>query len=204
MNPRGFVLILGAVAGAILSGALIGAPLAYADDTVVPPALPVAEPGLPGQPDGAPTISEFFPFGFGSYTLQDQPYAVGVDGTYDAHESLFTSLLGGFGQEQVFNSAGTAPPDGTTADFFTLLPNPIGGSSLLSNFSVSGPDGTADQFELFGPLINYFTTSAAGSTDAFGTSEFNAYYDSVADSITFSVYNAADGGFMAPIFTIPL
>jgi hypothetical protein len=196
--------LLAATAGALLSAALLGSPVASADDL----------PTLPVPPfDPLENYDYFNPIGtagaitnsVGGDSLYhfDQAYALS-DGSYevlDSHTALF--LPEPFyidDSQQVISSDGVAPAVGTVWDNSSVQIPSFGFSyALFDNSSLTTPDGTVDSFIVpNSDWANIYYQGPAGTIDYlvhdFGTPDvsYTPIFDIPAAGDTAASINPAD------------
>ena len=176
-NIARFAFITGAVAGAVLGGALLTSPVAHAEPTVPSSNDIFFPPGGPGTPTDVDeitgglytSIKENIP-----YSIY-QPGGVNVIGNYEVARDY--EALGGVGPifennlQQAFNSSGAAPADGTVWEQTAAgLQFGISRVNFFENFYTSGPTGsTQDLFQidfLTNPVFaNYYSSGPDGTLD---------------------------------------
>ncbi|WIM88019.1 hypothetical protein PT015_00330 [Candidatus Mycobacterium wuenschmannii] len=175
--------VVGAIGAAALGAALINSPLA--DATTDPPPVPsLLDFGPPGS-EGYPTTIEASSIPF-IYNFEDQtvPYSISENattvGTYDTHEvggvvGLLPFLALTENSAVVTDSTGLAPTVGTEWNGVAFGSGALPGPAQLAFIDsyMSSPDGSsANIFELFGQIGDYFSTGPTGTVfevDIFNT-----------------------------------
>ncbi len=169
-RPRTAFILTAASVG--LGAAAISVAVAHGDDTAPLPPWNWQPPGIGGDLENV----EFGPSGIWSsydrpFTITDNGMSDGnVLGTYDTHQSSFTALIYNDQSFQASNSVGAAPPDGTVWDYATFgFPTGFGGAYPFLNHYTSGPDGTADWFQVAGlGFQNVFLSTPERTADYVG------------------------------------
>ena len=162
--------LLGAAAGALLSAALFGSAVAYADDTATLPVPPFDPTYLlpPGTP-GAITDADYNDNGGYQFDTYDQAYATSA-GSYevsDVHTKVFTYLP--FYEDdiqKVLTTDGVAPAVGTTWDNSSFeIPSFGNYLEIYNNSVLTTPDGTVDELFTNSPWVNIFYQGPDGTLD---------------------------------------
>jgi hypothetical protein len=196
--------LLGAAAGALLSAALLGGPVAHADDIAtlpvpVPPfdigklELQLLPPGLAGTITGESGGVNTGDFSISPY---EQAFTT-TDGTYvvQATETQY-SVFYSDTSESVISSDGVAPAVGTAWDQSGLsVPVGLGEFEIFYNSQLTTSDGTVDIFS--GPFgyENIYYQGPAGMIDYFGgpnETNFFPIFDFPAAGDTAAAINPAD------------
>jgi hypothetical protein len=196
--------LLGAAAGALLSAALVGGPVAHADDIAT---LPVPIPPLDidktfialSPPGLAGTITyEGGGVNTGNYSVSpyEQAYTT-TDGNYtvQATDTIYFPNYRDVA-EHVISSNGVAPAEGTTWDSsFFHVPVGLADFYLFEDSHLTTADGTVDVFQSFG-YDNIFYQGPDGTLDYLvngnDPSQFIQLLDLPAAGDTAAAINPAD------------
>jgi hypothetical protein len=159
--------LLGATAGALLSSALLGGPIAHADDLPVPPFdydqnFGAFLPSGSGTPGAITNGSPYNP----DVTSFDQAYATPGSGSFEVHETDTNLIIYNDETQQVISSDGAAPAVGTVWDN-SEFHFPIGTADfeIYSTSSLTTPDGMVDVFSTNGPWDNIYYQGPDGNLD---------------------------------------
>ncbi|WIM88123.1 hypothetical protein PT015_00935 [Candidatus Mycobacterium wuenschmannii] len=182
-SAKGLAMVVSAAAGALIGAALLGGPVARADDTgPIWPFGVIPYVDLPGSA-GTPTDSDVsgIPLLLAT-TQQTVPYSILDEytqqllGSYDAKENDAVALFVLNDWSQVIDSAGAAPADGTLFDHSALFLPTIGPFTpevtylpLVQNYYELDPTGTTQDLFGFGivgnGVENYISIGPAGTMD---------------------------------------
>ncbi len=172
LRPRSVVAFLGITLGTGLGSAVAHSPVAGADPSPID-VWPMDYFALQGEADGPPTtVVAYLPDGWG--TTEDQAFTSFLPGSgeYSAHLNLLAvpNVLDNTYQ-QVFDSSGGAPADGSFSDtiqtLFGPLPSISGDVPYFTNSYVDLQGfGTGDQ-TIIAPLFleNQLVSDSAGIED---------------------------------------